>query len=112
MPIDYDPTILEAFFGSPGRVCDNPTEDTRALWFDYVGPTLKYAIILRSDAEVVNISGDLLLPFRGDSLYEIAVPCTAIVSGPDPYHPEQIFLTFLYGSDAHSLHRQMTVMKA
>ncbi len=44
-------------------------------------------------------------------MYEISIPCTEIVEGPDGYHPGQICLSFYYGDSSLQANRQMTIMK-
>ena len=109
MPLTYDPAIIESFFGTRGEIED--VGDWRILLLDYAGPTLKYSVILNLTLETVSISGDVSRPFCADSMYEIAVPCSEIIAGPDGYHQGQICLTFYYGGTDINVHRRMTIMK-
>jgi hypothetical protein len=43
-------------------------------------------------------------------MYEITVPCSSIVEGPDGYHEGYTCLSFFYGGTTRA-HRQMTIMK-
>jgi hypothetical protein len=110
MPIAYDPAVIESFFDTAGDWSETE-EMGRILWLEYAGPTLKYIIHLDIDMEAVGVSGDIAHPFGGDSMYEICVPCSHITSGPDPYHPRQICLSFFYGGSDLNRDRRMTIMK-
>ena len=112
MPIAYDSAVIEEFFGSCGEIEQMAGTGQRVLWIDYAAPVLKYRIMLHLDSEAVGVSGDVSHPFGADSMYEICVPCSLIVSGPDGYHPGQTCLSFLYGGTSMHHHRQMTIMKS
>jgi len=111
MPIAYDSAVIGEFFNSGGEITNSPETNDRILWIDYSAPILKYRIMLHLDKEAVSVSGDVSNPFGADSMYEISVPCSLIVAGPDSYHPGQTCLSFLYGGSEMQDHSQMTIMK-
>ena len=44
-------------------------------------------------------------------MYEIVIPCSEIVAGPDGYHFGKICLSFYYGDSGVVDDRRMTIMK-
>lgn len=111
MALKYDPSLIERFFGTAGEFTQLAESTDKIIWIDYAGPVLRYRIMLHIDRDVVLVSGDTVHPFGGDSMYEISIPCSEIVGGPDGYHPGQICLSFYYGDPSLQANRQMTIMK-
>jgi hypothetical protein len=109
--LKYDPSLIVRFFGSAGEFTTSAESSEQMVWIDYAGAVLRYAIMLILDRDLVLISGDTSHPFGGDSMYEISIPCTEIVEGPDGYHPGQVCLSFYYGDPSLQSNRQMTIMK-
>jgi hypothetical protein len=116
MPVDFDPAVLEQFFGIPCGSSPEGADDGYCHRFVYSGLTLQYMLFVDSDRLAAMISGDTRCPFGGESIFEIAVPCSAIRLIPvfgDPGLTRQIgeALAFYYGDISDQRCRMMTIFK-
>lgn len=112
MALEYDPALIERFFGTKGEVHRTAETGDRIHWIGYSGPVLKYAIWLCLDHESVLVSGDASSPFGAHSMYEISVPCSHIRASPDGYRPGEIGLSFFYGGFDPKRHLYLVILKA
>jgi hypothetical protein len=112
MAIAYEPDVLERFFGCTVEPLDPPSEALgRILWIEYAGATLRYQLYIHVDTLSVGVSGDSSHPFGADSMYEIYIPCTSILEGPDGYYPHQQTLRFYYGDHTLPESLQLSILK-
>jgi hypothetical protein len=111
MAITFEPIVLEEFFGVTLDETLIPETGRRQYWIGYSGPTLKYALIVDVERDTVMISGDRDIPWSGESMYEIGVPCTSIHAHPSGYDPGGIALAFFYGDTSNRRNRMLTIMK-
>jgi hypothetical protein len=100
VPIDFEPALLEAFFGLPRGSSRERVVEEGTHVFEYSGPKLRYCLMVDSVRLTAMISGDTSTPF-GESLYEIGVPCSSIRITPlygDAEHTKQVgeALAFYY----------------
>lgn len=110
MPIDFQTSAIESFFGGAFIAQDEQAPFGNMHWIDYQGPTLKYSLIIDSDRDAVLISGDKDRPWGGESMYEIGVPCTTILAHPTGIG-SGLALLFYYGDPSDSRNRTLTIMK-
>ena len=110
MPIEFDPSVIEAFFGTSIVVLE-PGGHGVSGTMDYCGKNLKYNLVFSDTDEVVSISGDPDVPFGADSFYEFNIPCDSITQSQDGYYPEQTGLNFWYGDRAEKHNLMMMLLK-
>jgi hypothetical protein len=115
MPIQFNPTDIENFFGVPLQEMLLTEPSSLKYWILYEGSVLKYSIILDVENDVVMISGDERSPWSSDSMYEFNIPCTSILTGPSGYssgyEPEDVALKFYYGDASDWQNRTLTIRK-
>lgn len=109
MPIKFEPSVIEGFFGT-AIALPEPGEHGISGMVEYVGRRLKYSFIFSNDDETVSISGDPETPFGADSFYEFVIPCDSITESHDGYYPDQTGLHFWYG-DTTQKHNLMMMLR-
>jgi hypothetical protein len=114
MPIQFQVAEIETFFGVPLNPSKFPDSGREQYWLDYSGRILKYSIIIDVEKDAVMISGDPVTPWGGNSMYEIGVPCSSIVTGQTRSSiigPEGIMLSFYYGDPSDRYNRTLTIIR-
>ena len=110
MAIQFEPGVIESFFGVVLANVLIPDSDRRQYWIDYSGKTLRYSMILDVERDDVKISGDLEHPWSGESMYEFNVPCSTILTLPGSV-PSEVVLAFYYGAPGDHRNLMLTLMK-
>ena len=111
MPIEFDPDVIERFFGVEVEMHD-PTRHSISATIEYTGCVLKYCVMFCDRDVMVSISGDPETPFGADSFYEINIPCDSITESEDGYYPGKTGLNFWYGNRACPHNLMMMLLKS
>jgi len=106
--MNWKQSDLEHFFGCRPGLAIN---DNAVYFFDYASKRLQYQLWVHEKEDQVSISADPTLPFGGDSLYEVYVPCDTIRLFPDPYHGEFKAVGFWHGDAKDRKNLRLTIMK-